>query len=101
MFTIQEAGAELLSGNVAVSSVYGGFAFDTSIQLSDLETFNPFNVSYPPNFEALVEEVLVNVTQFKPFPPTPPCVANDGSERFRSNYLETCRSYNHDVLAGI
>jgi hypothetical protein len=63
MFAIQEAVAELLSGIVVMDGIYGGFIFEsTSIELSDFVTFDPFNTTYAPNFDALVEELLVNLT---------------------------------------
>lgn len=63
LFAIEEAVAEVLSGAISISSVYGGFGFqNTLIGMSDLAIIRPFNITYPPDFDQQVQDLLINTT---------------------------------------
>jgi hypothetical protein len=63
LFAIEEAVAEVLSGAIFIASVYGGFGFEnTLIAMSDLAVITPINITYPPDFEQQVEDLLINTT---------------------------------------
>jgi hypothetical protein len=62
-FAIEDAVAQLLSGAISLSSVYGGYNFrNTMIGRSNLATIAPFNISYPDDFPRQVEQLLINTT---------------------------------------
>ena len=62
-FAIQQAVSDALIGTITVSSVYGGFNFQTTlIGISSLAVIAPFNITYPGNFENLLTDLLLNTT---------------------------------------
>lgn len=90
MFSISESVTRMLVGNVEVSSVYGGFDFNsTLIGVSDLATFTPFNVTVPDNFETLLEELLINTTLSLNYFLTKPTLSQIDGSNITSPVIQT------------
>ena len=90
MFSISESVTRMLAGIVEVSSVYGGYDFNsTLIGVSNLATFSPFNATFPDNFETLLEELLINTTLSLNYFLTKPTISQNDDYNMTSPVIQT------------